>query len=67
MIDTRHERPLWKWILLFVGAFILATLGYGLLNGMFFATDMVGIPVLLVIPPVVYLGLYALFVRWFEK
>ena len=28
---------------------------------------MVGIPVLLIIPSVVYLGLYALFVRWFEK
>lgn len=66
-MTTQQKRPLWKWILLFVGSFILGDLGYGLLNGMFFATDMVGIPVLLIIPSVVYLGLYALFVRWFEK
>ena len=66
-MTTQQKRPLWKWILLFVGSFILATIGYSLLNGMFLLTDMVGILVLLIIPSVVYLGLYALFVRWFEK
>ena len=67
MIDTRHERPLWKWILLFVGSTFLAMFGYGLLQGIFLLTDEAGLPFLLIFPSIIYLGLYALFVRWFEK
>ena len=44
MIDTRHERPLWKWILLFVGSTFLAMFGYGLLQGIFLLTDEAGLP-----------------------
>ena len=66
-MNTQPKRPVWKWILLFVGASFLAFLGYGVLQSVFLVTDWVGVPALLIIPPVVYLGLYALFVRWFEK
>ena len=67
MDELLKRLPLWKWILLFVGSFFLALIGYGLLQGLFDMVDMAGVPILLVIPPVIYLGLYALFVRWFEK
>ena len=64
---SRQKRPLWKWILLFVGASILAMFGYGLLSGMYYTLYMTGLSFLYIILPVIYLGLYALFVRWFEK
>ena len=66
-MTTQQKRPLWKWILLFVGASILAMFGYGLLSGMYYTLYMTGLSFLYIIPPVIYLGLYALFVRWFEK
>ena len=63
----RHQLSLWKWILLFVGSSFLAMLGYGLLSGMYQTLEMFDLPIFYIIPPVLYLGLYALFVRWFEK
>ena len=67
MTDTRQKRPVWKWILLFVGSTFLAMFGYGLLQTIFLLTDEAGLPFLLIFPSIIYLGLYALFVRWFEK
>ena len=66
-MNTQQQRPLWKWILLFVAATFLAMFGYGLLQGMFLLTEEAGLPFLLIFPSIIYLGLYALFVRWFEK
>ena len=65
--ERNSKRPLWKWSLLFIAAFLLSTMGYGMVVAGFEASDNFGHPELIVIWSAVILGLYALFVRWMEK
>lgn len=61
------KRPLWKWVLLFIAAFLLSTLGYGMLSAAYDASDTFGHPVLTILWSAILIGLYALFVRLMEK
>ena len=61
------KRPLWKWVLLFIAAFLLSTLGYGMLATAYDASDTFGHPVLTILWSAILIGLYALFVRLMEK
>ena len=59
--------PLWKWVLLMVGLFILAIVGNGILQSLAFATISAGFPLLNVVLAAAYLVIYALFVKWLER
>ena len=63
---TSRKRPLWKWLLLLVAAFLLATIGYGMLIAGFEASDRFGHPGATIVWSVAILGLYTLFVRLME-
>jgi len=60
--------PVWKWALLLIASFVLAVLMYSLAQTAFMA---IGIPWLQwpvgIVAAAAMLGLYALFVKWFEK
>ena len=58
---------LWKWILLFVGGFILSIIGYGLLTGFNELANYLGHPILTIAACAVLLWLYKLLVKAFEK
>lgn len=58
--------PLWKWILMVLLSVFLSFFGYGLIYA--FQQDGKALSWLsYVLPPLAILGLYVLFVRWFEK
>ena len=61
--------PVWKWALLLALSLALAMLMYTIFQVLYFAfTEDQWIPLLVgLVAPVCMIGLYALFVRWFEK
>lgn len=59
-------RPLWKWTLLFIAAFLLSTIGYGMVMAGFEVSSRFFHPILTIAWAGILLGLYALFVRWME-
>ena len=61
------KRPLWKWILLFIAAFLLSTIGYGMVAAGYDTSDRFFHPSLTIVWAAIVLGLYALFVRLMEK
>lgn len=61
------KRPLWKWILLFIAAFFLSVMGYGVLGAAYEVSDRYGLTGLTFVWTAVIIGLYALFVRLMEK
>lgn len=61
------KRPLWKWILLFIAAFFLSTIGYSIVMAGYELTCERVHPGLTFLWAGITLGLYALFVRWMEK
>ena len=61
------KRPLWKWILLFIAAFLLSIIGYGMVMEGFEVSYRFHHPSLTVAWAALVLGLYALFVRLMEK
>ena len=63
---TSKKRPLWKWILLFFAAFLLSTLGYGMLMAGYEVSERFWHPSVTILWAVTILGLYALFVKLME-
>ena len=61
------KRPLWKWILLFIAAFLLSTIGYGMVSAGYDTSDRFFHPSLTIVWAAIVLGLYAWFVRLMEK
>lgn len=61
------KRPLWIWILLFIAAFLLSTIGYGMVVAGYETSDRFFHPSLTIVWAAIVLGLYALFVRLMEK
>ncbi len=61
------KRPLWIWILLFIAAFLLSTIGYGMVVAGYETSDLFFHPSLTIVWAAIVLGLYALFVRLMEK
>ena len=61
------KRPLWKWILLFIAASLLSTIGYGMVSAGYDTSDRFFHPSLTIVWAAIVLGLYALFVRLMEK
>ena len=61
------KRPLWIWILLFIAAFLLSTIGYGMVSAGYDTSDRFFHPSLTIVWAAIVLGLYALFVRLMEK
>ena len=61
------KRPLWKWILLFIAAYLLSTIGYGMVSAGYDTSDRFFHPSLTIVWAAIVLGLYALFVRLMEK
>ena len=67
-ISTIKAMPVWKWALLLVVSLMLAVIMYGFAQVAFFAVDKLWLQCTVgVVTSIVMLGLYALFVRWFEK
>ncbi len=66
---TSHikQLPWWKWILLFIAAFLLSTIGYGMVSAGYDTSDRFFHPSLTIVWAAIVLGLYALFVRLMEK
>ena len=67
--STIKTMPVWKWALLLALSLALAMLMYTIFQVLYFAfTEDQWIPLLVgLVAPVCMIGLYALFVRWFEK
>lgn len=61
------KRALWKWILLLIAAFLLSTIGYGMVMAGFEVSDQLFHSSLTFAWAGIVLGLYALFVRLMEK
>ena len=61
------RRPLWKWLLLFFGAFLLSIIGYGMVSAGYEVSDRFFHPSLTIVWAGIVLGLYALFVKLMEK
>ena len=61
------KRPFWKWILLFIAAFLLSTIGYGMLTAGFEVSDRFWHPCVTIAWAAAILALYALFVKLMEK
>lgn len=61
------KRALWKWILLLIAAFLLSTIGYGMVMAGFEVSDQLFHSSLTLAWAGIVLGLYALFVRLMEK
>ena len=66
MMVTSKKRPLWKWILLFIAAFLLSTMGYGMLMAGYEVSERFWHPVVTIAWAAAILGLYALFVKLME-
>ena len=66
MMVTTKKRPLWKWLLLFIAAFCLASLGYGCIAAGYEVSNRFWHPVVTIVWAAVILGLYALFVKLME-
>ena len=60
MIRTVKQRPLWKWALMLIGAFFLATMGYALINLGHEGANYLQHPSLTIIAVALVLGIYAL-------
>ena len=60
------KRALWKWMLLFLAAFVLATIGYVMVMTGYDVSDYLIHPCLTIVAAAIILGFYALFVRWME-
>ena len=60
------KRPLWKWILLFIAAFLLSTMGYGMVMAGYEVSERFWHPVVTFAWAAAILGLYALFVKLME-
>lgn len=65
--EHNKKRPLWKWGLLFIAAFILSIMGYALVMTGFEVGDHFGHPSWTIVAVMATLVLYALFVRLIEK
>ena len=61
------KRPLWKWILLFIAAFFLSTIGLGIVEAGFEVSDQFLHPAWTIAWAALVMGLYALFVRLMEQ
>ena len=60
--------PVWKWVLLLVVSLVLAILMYSFAQLVFLAIDNLWVQSTVgVISSIAMIGLYALFVKWFEK
>ncbi len=66
MAASDQKRPWWKWLLLMMGAFMLATFGYGLIAIGHEAARYLHAPGLTVVGTALVLGIYAL-MRGFRK
>lgn len=66
MMATSKKRPLWKWILLFIAAFLLSTMGYGMLVAGYEVSERFWHPSVTFAWAAAILGLYALFVKLME-
>lgn len=62
-----NKRPLWKWLLLFIAAFLLSTMGYGMLVAGYEVSCQFVSSGFTVFWAAAILGLYALFVKLLEK
>ena len=60
------KRALWKWLLLLVAAFLLATIGYGMLIAGYEVSDRFWHSSVTIVWAAAILGLYALFVKLME-
>ena len=65
--SLNKKRPLWKWFLLFIGALFLAVNGYSVTMTSHELGIHFGFPSMTIIGCAIVLGLYILFVKWFEK
>ena len=63
---TTKKRPLWKWLLLFIAAFLLATLGYGMVMAGYEVSERFWHPSVAFVWAAATLGLYAVGVRLME-
>ena len=63
---TTKKRPLWIWILLFFAAFLLATIGYGMVMAGYEVSERYWHPSVTIVWAAITLGLYALFVKLME-
>ena len=63
---TTKKRPLWKWALLFIAAFLLSTMGYGMLMAGYEVSDRFWHPSVTFLWAAAILGLYAVFVKLME-
>jgi len=61
------KKPLWKWILYFIGIFFLAIIGQVLSLSSYEMANMLGYPGLTIIGVAILLVLYTLFVKLIEK
>ena len=67
-VSTIKTMPVWKWALLLVVSLVLAVLMYSLAQLAFFVIDKQWLQWTVgVVTTIAMLGLYALFVKWFEK
>ena len=67
-ISTIKSMPVWKWALLLVVSLVLAVLMYSFAQLAFFVIDKQWLQWTVgVVTTIAMLGLYALFVKWFEK
>ena len=64
--NTTKKRPLWKWILLFIAAFLLSTIGYGMVMAGFEVSERFWHPSVTFVWAAIILALYAVFVRLME-
>ena len=64
--EEKKKMAVWKWGLLLIGAFLLSTVGYGMLAGIYEVSNRFGHPEFTILGAAVILGLYALFVRLLE-
>ena len=65
--EGNRKRPLWEWILLFVGAFFLGLVGMGVLWTGYEVSDSFGFPGLSIMCSALVLVLYAVLVKLMER
>ena len=66
--STIKTMPVWKWVLLLVVSLVLAILMYSFAQLVFLAIDNLWVQWTVgVVSSIAMIGLYALFVKWFEK
>ena len=66
MATPNNKLALWKWIPLFVAAFLLSTIGYGMVMAGFEVSERFWHPSVTVVWAAIILALYAVFVRLLE-